>query len=100
MMKSKAKRIREEAERALQAMHTADLAPVGHNGGPPLDPEFDLVTETEAAATLHWAVSTLQKDRVTTVRVPFVKLGKRVLYRRSDLRAFVASNVRRSAPVT
>jgi hypothetical protein len=98
-MKSKPKRRAEEAvEPTTLATDTAP-APAGHNGGPPLEPEFDLLTETEAAAILHWAVSTLQKDRGQTVRVPFVKLGKRVLYQRSALQAFIAANVRRTPAV-
>jgi hypothetical protein len=64
------------------------------------DPELDLLNEDQAAALLGLSVSTLQKDRVATGRIPHVKVFRKVFYRRSDLRTFVAQNVRRttSAP--
>jgi hypothetical protein len=53
------------------------------------DLNLDLVDERRAAAILGWSRSTLQKDRVQGRRLPFVKLGARVMYRLVDLRTFV-----------
>jgi excisionase family DNA binding protein len=55
-----------------------------------------LLTETEAAALLRQKVKTMRNLRVTGGGVPFVKLGRSVRYRMSDLQAYIASNVRKS----
>ena len=48
----------------------------------------------EAAAVLGVSPKTLEKDRSTrSLGVPFVKIGRSVGYRRSDLRAFIAARV-------
>jgi helix-turn-helix protein len=56
--------------------------------------DLELVDEREAATILGWSRSTLQKDRVQSRRLPFVKLGARVMYRLVDIRAFVEKNLR------
>lgn len=55
-----------------------------------------LLTEIQAAAYLNQKVKTLQARRVSGGGAPFVKLGRAVRYRMSDLREFVAASVRSS----
>ena len=58
-------------------------------------PAIDLLTEQEAADTLTLKVPTLQEWRSSgRVRLPFVKLGGAVRYRRSDIEDFIARSVR------
>ena len=53
-----------------------------------------LRTTEQAAERLGLAPKTLEKDRCTrSIGVPFVKLGKTVRYRDSDLDAFIASKL-------
>jgi excisionase family DNA binding protein len=54
-------------------------------------PATDLLTTAEAGAYLRVSPATLvtQRSRGTSP-VPFVKLGRKVLYRRADLDALVA----------
>ena len=53
-----------------------------------------LLTTEQAAHRLQLATKTLEKDRCTRcIGVPFVKLGKTVRYRDSDLDAFIASKL-------
>jgi hypothetical protein len=63
-------------------------------GDPQSDGGFDLVNEEKAAAILQVSVSTLQKDRSRGNLVPYVKLGRTVRYRISDLRDVITINVR------
>jgi predicted DNA-binding transcriptional regulator AlpA len=63
-----------------------------------LDPELVLLDETEVAPILGWSVSTLQKDRIGPVRVPFVRLGRRIRYRLSDVKEVIRAGVVTSAP--
>lgn len=54
----------------------------------------ELVKPREAAAFLGTAASTLAVWRSTNrQRLPYVKIGGLVLYRRSDLEAFIAARV-------
>ena len=52
----------------------------------------DLLTVSEAAALLRLKPSTM-RAWVHRRRIPFVKLGGRVLFRRSDLEAVIAKSV-------
>ena len=61
-----------------------------------LDPDLILLAEEQAAQLMGKSVSTLQKDRVSGAGVPYVKLGRAVRYRLSDLKAHIARNIRRS----
>jgi hypothetical protein len=61
-----------------------------------LTASHELLTETEAAEFLRQKVKTLQGRRVTGGGVPFVKIGRTVRYRRSDLIAYINANVRTS----
>jgi excisionase family DNA binding protein len=51
-----------------------------------------LMTVSEFAAETRLALSTV-RAWVLTRRVPFVKMGKRVLFRRSDVEALIASSL-------
>ena len=67
------------------------------------DTELDfepLRTDRQAEEFLNVHHGFLAKDRVGKARIPFVKIGRSVRYRPSDLRAFVASNVRKSTSDT
>jgi predicted DNA-binding transcriptional regulator AlpA len=51
-----------------------------------LDP---LLSDCDVERITGRARSTLQKDRVTGVGIPFVRLGRLVRYRQSDVAAFL-----------
>jgi Helix-turn-helix domain len=52
-----------------------------------------MLTTHEAAQRLAWSVRTLERLRLTGLGPRYVKVGKCVRYRVSDLEAFVASRV-------
>ena len=55
----------------------------------------DLMTETQAALALDTTVGTLQVWRSTgRYALPFIKIGRNVRYRRSDLNAWIESRTR------
>ena len=56
----------------------------------------DLLTTTEAAAYVGLSHRTLERYRVTGQGPPYLKVGRRVLYRRADLDAWLENKVRRS----
>lgn len=58
--------------------------------------EDDLLTEVEAAQLRRQSVRTLQAERVRGGGCPFVKLGRSVRYRRSDVQQFIEANVKAS----
>lgn len=62
----------------------------------------DLLSPREAAAMLHMAPATLAIWRCRKrYPLPYVKVGRKVLYRRSDLNAFLARNrVEMAGPVS
>ena len=53
----------------------------------------DLLDTGEAAAYLHLSPRTLERYRVTGEGPRFLKLGRRVLYRRDDLDTWIESRV-------
>lgn len=53
-----------------------------------------LLTEREAATYLGMSVRTLQDRRVRGGGCPYIKLGMSVRYRRTDLDAWIESNLR------
>lgn len=55
-----------------------------------------LLTQREAALALRLSERTLERSRVTGCGPMFVKLGRRVLYRQSDLNEWIGSRVRKS----
>jgi hypothetical protein len=59
----------------------------------PVDP---LLTDSEGEALLNVGRGFLAKDRCSTARIPFVKIGRSVRYRRSDILAFIRASLRRS----
>ncbi|WP_431307155.1 helix-turn-helix domain-containing protein [Acidithiobacillus acidisediminis] len=50
----------------------------------------NLLTTRDAAAYLRLSESWLNKDRVLTGRIPFVRIGRAVRYRQHDLEQFIA----------
>ncbi len=50
-----------------------------------------LLDDREVAEITGRARSTLQKDRLAGSGIPFVRLGRLVRYRQSDINAFLAS---------
>jgi hypothetical protein len=63
-------------------------------------PQCELLTEIEAAALLRQKVKTMQAHRVSGGGCPFVKIGRSVRYRHSDIIAYIAANVRTSTTAT
>ena len=56
-----------------------------------------LVTTRDAAAILCVSMAFLERDRWAGARIPFVKIGDRVVrYRVEDLKAYIASRVKQS----
>ena len=55
-----------------------------------------LLNQREVAARLRLSERTLERSRVTGDGPPFVKAGRRVLYRPDDIDAWIASRVRTS----
>lgn len=55
-------------------------------------PQYELLTEKEAAVFLRSSVSKLQKDRIKGMGVPFIKNGKSIRYRLTDLIAYIERN--------
>lgn len=60
----------------------------------------ELINEREAAQILAVAVRTLQWWRIRGGGPKFVKLGRAVRYRRSDLLDWIDANTRRSTSAT
>jgi helix-turn-helix protein len=55
---------------------------------------LELITESEAARLRRQSERTLQSERQRGDGCPFVKLGHSVRYRRADVLAFIAANVK------
>jgi predicted DNA-binding transcriptional regulator AlpA len=55
-----------------------------------------LLTQQEAADETRLSGRTLERHRLAGTGPKFVRLGRRVLYRREDVEAWVASNICRS----
>ena len=56
----------------------------------------ELLTELEAARLRRQSPRTLQAERLHGNGCPFIKLGRSVRYRRSDVAQFIESNVKTS----
>lgn len=54
------------------------------------------LTQKEVAAELRVSERTLERMRLTGTGVAYVKFGRRVLYRRSDIDVFAEKNLRHS----
>jgi excisionase family DNA binding protein len=61
--------------------------------------DSDLLTVPETAVMLRLRVSTI-RAWVLRRKIPFHRLGRRVMFRRSDLEAFIAGSVVPARPVT
>ncbi len=76
----------------------------GRNGGAQTtrdDFEDRLLDDREVSRITGRARSTLQKDRVAGIGIPWVRLGRLVRYRQSDVTAFLAAlQLRRSTSET
>jgi Helix-turn-helix domain len=66
------------------------------NAAPDTQQLEKLLTEIEAAQLRGQSVRTLQAERLHGGGCPFVKLGRSVRYRRSDVLRFIESCVRTS----
>jgi predicted DNA-binding transcriptional regulator AlpA len=55
-----------------------------------------LLTQREAAMALRLSERTLERSRVTGLGPPFIKAGRRVLYRPSDIDAWIERRLRSS----
>jgi predicted DNA-binding transcriptional regulator AlpA len=58
----------------------------------------DLLTELEAAQLTRLKVKTLQSWRLLKRGPRFVKLGRRVLYPRAEIEAYIARNLVETEP--
>ncbi len=58
-----------------------------------VDDPFGLLDENEAAALLGTTGSSLARWRKGSIGPPFIRLGRRVCYRRGDLAEWLASQV-------
>ena len=54
-----------------------------------LNYEFELLSEKEVAKIYKINVRTLQRERSLGTGMPYVKLGKRVRYKRSDVEKYI-----------
>jgi len=52
----------------------------------------ELMTPEELAEYLHASVNSLANDRYLGVGIPFVRIGRRIRYRRSDVAAYLDAN--------
>ena len=58
----------------------------------PREANFELLDTEQAAKFLSLMPSTLNKERCTrSLGIPFVKIGRSVRYRRSDLESYIES---------
>ncbi len=62
------------------------------------DPQPELLTITEAAEVLRAPVATLRYWRQLGIGPRSFRLGRRVLYRRDDLHAWIAAQRERAVP--
>jgi excisionase family DNA binding protein len=58
--------------------------------------QMNLLTQQEAAEATRLSPRTLERHRLAGTGPKFVRLGRRVLYRREDVEAWIASNICRS----
>jgi excisionase family DNA binding protein len=57
-----------------------------------------LLTSREAAEFLRCSLRTLDRERADGRGCPFVRIGRRIRYRRADVEAFVAAHLRGHFP--
>ena len=56
-----------------------------------------LLTALETAHLLRCSLRTLDRERAEGRGCPFIRIGRRIRYRRADVEAFVAAHVRSRA---
>ena len=56
--------------------------------------DTELLTTQEYARATRRSQRTIERERETGEGCPFVRLGRRVLYRRSDIEGYIAAHVR------
>jgi hypothetical protein len=56
--------------------------------------ETELLTPQEYARYRRCSVRTLDRERAVGIGCPYVKLGARILYRRSDIQTFLEAHLR------
>ncbi len=71
-------------------IHTGPLGALAN------DPDLILLTSEDYAKIGDRSERVVERERADGTGCPFVKIGRRVFYRLSDVRAFVASRVRMS----
>ena len=54
---------------------------------------MDLLTQPETAEKTRLSERTLERHRLTGTGPKFVRLGRRVLYRREDVEEWIAANI-------
>ena len=54
-----------------------------------LNYEFELLSEKEVAKIYKINVRTLQRERSMGIGIPYVKIGRRVRYKRSDIEQYI-----------
>lgn len=52
----------------------------------------ELATPDEVAAHMHTTTASLAQDRYKGMGVPYIKVGRRVLYRWNDVQAYLDAN--------
>jgi excisionase family DNA binding protein len=63
-----------------------------------IDVTQNLLTAAEAAKYLRCSLRTLDRERAAGRGCPFVRMGRRIRYRREDIEAFVAAHLRGHVP--
>lgn len=58
----------------------------------PFDDPNAVVLPTQLAAYLHTSEAVLAQERYRGVGIPYVRHGRRILYRVSDIRAYLDAN--------
>ncbi|MFY9136615.1 helix-turn-helix domain-containing protein [Zwartia sp.] len=58
---------------------------------PRISAKEPLLSTIEAAQILHLHPQSLHNDRSKQRRIPFLKIGRKVFYRQSDIEAYLAS---------
>jgi hypothetical protein len=71
-----------------------------HPNSSPSDQPDKLLTEAEAAKLRRQSVRTLQAERLRGSGCTYVKLGRSVRYRASDVLAFIEANLHKATEPT
>ena len=62
----------------------------------PFIPADPLLTEIEVSCWIKRTVPSMQRDRWAGTGIPFIKVGRLVRYRQSDVQAYLDANLRTS----